>query len=1166
MRSAYQQIPQQYAKLKELVLDINDFLKEEENYAQFDPNIRAAILDTQNTTDIPFYIKKLPQVELIKNVRQSIQIIASDFQNEDYTKFVQMIFHLQNFWTVIESYLLAENTMCLSPEFNSKMLSLINFLVQCNQVFRDELNNISIKPQKILKSPQTQHANIDTRKWHDYQEKVNVLLQILPNENKLKPYIKNLERLIAFIIKLKEKGVLKSNLITTVLDFIESFNNVTQASIKEILQEYAILSENEINEILNHVNHFWESFLPICDEIEIDLGLTMGYFTQRLNPIFNFCNLLHVEFNQDYTDSCYPFTQKRLTRIRHAIEQTNSLLTEQNQRKQKLNEFNNLIKDFIHGKNFNLEKIVELHQFIELLNCESSLKNDFHHLIDAEIESFSKQFSPDQMESLQLDQLLNKYKLHEASLEDAQLLLSKLEHPKFAEKGQNLYLEMSNEYDELIKVFPTTLEKIEKGQLKNNDIKHLFVMINIFSVLKADLVEKSELVKSAVKNQIKNIEKLQELLDQFETSKLSEQNFYQLLSYIDFLDCDLELKKKYKKQITDLDHKRKNSSFLRLVSDFGLGLFAEVTVPFSEIRILVQNKITALQAITPENINSSLSKSNNKTVTNDLSIDFLEVINFGNKIQWINLQERVEFELNENEKRVETLQSIESYQEQRYQELKKSLVSYKEPIKRFDAIGERRQEESSSRKKYLTDFVKGSISKSTFFMSSIYSTAKNIFSKFKSFFFHKDPIENLDNLEIVRKETTPNTSLDSHKKIEVSPYKELNLIEENILWFFEKMVDPVYHPKLKEALTKHQTLELTGNMPYFYMQSAEIINIFILFRKVLLSYSHWDMLQLSLAVSNLNAETKVVFRSILQDSTLVKSSLYFQQIIKPTLSNSYQLIANLKSEDNFDASLPQVFHTIHHTLELIAQNKKLDLKPFIEFLKRLGDNLNKTNKSLNEDLQKIYCSINRLTQFVEKVLNNQKNFLVEVLFNLVDLSHQLRQLSTSITGLLIKDDFPYLKELGDIMKNLQDILVLFHNNISQFESAGLHPDIIKSLKDCVEGAEKVVRQLSPIRFQQERILLEIGEIKSTLYKCGSDRILQNELTNIFLLLTNESDQKFIDQKTLDSIETRLHEIKLQNKESYSYGCFGFFSRYNPFVKSQDRYQNSCTNKQRIKMV
>lgn len=1163
MHSSYKQITQQYSRLKELVLDVNHILQEPENYAQFDPRIKDVILDSPNSNQAPSYIKQLPQVQLIKSLRESINLIANDFQADDYTKFFKILYHLQNFWAVAKSYMLAEDTLCLSPEFNSKMLSLINIIIQSNQIFRDELSNISTKPQ-FLFDTQKKDTHDDTRKWHYYHKKIIALLKLLPDENKLKPYIKNLERLVMFIINLKEQGILKSNIIVSVFDSIESFNNASRTSIKEILQEYAIFSEQEIHELLDRINHFWASFLPICDETEINMGLTMGYLTHRLKPVFNFCNLLEDEFNQGQREGSYPFTEIRLTRIRHGIKQTELLLSEQNQHKQKLNSFNNLIEEVLNNQDVDVNKIVSLHQFIELLNCDLSLKKDFHELVDKEVESRSNQLTPKQMDSLQFNQLLNKYKTHEASLEEAQLLFSKLQETDVEIPAQNYYLEMSNEYAEYSKNFTETLEKIEKGQLSNKDTKHLLVMINIFEILNTDAVEKSELVKTAVNKQIKNTEKLQEFLNLFEAGHLPEQDFYQLLCYVDLLDCDTSIKEKYKKQITDLDYKRKNSGYLRLAADFALGLFTEVTVPFSEISSFIQNKITSLNTVIEESTNPSLNSNsaNKPNVLNSLANHILKPIaSINKKIEWIKLKKRVKFELNENERQVESLQSIYAYQTERYKQLENSLNSYKPPEKKVDVIEPPTHIAPFSLKNYLSNLIKSVIANVISYISSFYSTAKSTWAYFKSLFSHKTSKTNIDEFEIIRKETNTHIKEQPIKRIETYPYKQLNFVEENISWFFEKLVNPIYYTSLKKALKNHQSIQLTEDMPYFYRQGAEIINIYILLRKVLLSYTHWDMLQLTLAVSNLNAENKVILKTILEDSTLTQSSHFYDKVIKPTLSDSYQIIANLKSEDNIETSLPQVIHTVHNAIASISKNQPLNLKPLLEFLKRVGDNLRKQEKPLNEDLSKLYCSINKLTQFVEKVLNHQQNLIVEVLFSLADLSHQFRQLSSSITGLLIKDQFPYVKELSVAMKNLQDILLLLQDNIKQFKDAGLNPTITNSLTNCVEGTNKLISQLTPIKFQQERILLEIGQIKSQMSKLSPNIILKNELDNIHQLLTTESDQKFINEKILDSIETRLNEIKMKINESHRHTWFGLFSKHIPFTNSKNINQNSYTHKQ-----
>lgn len=1144
MRTTYQQITSSYAILSELVLDIHNFLQDSKNYDQFDPNIKACILGTQVMSPDIAYIEQLPQVKLLKNIRESFRVVANDFQSNNILK---ILLDTRKFKSIVELYLHAEETISLSPEFNSKMLSLFNFLIQNNQDIYEELHSILQKPPLIFKDNHNHDDNIDTKKWHYYHDRITNLLQILPNNHKLKPYINYLEHILAFIIKIKEKGILRPNIITNVLNFFESINNISHTSIKEILREYAIVSEKEINEILTHVNYFWASFLPLCDEIEIDLGLKTGYLTEHLNPALKFCNMTEVEFNHNDTGSAYPFTELRLNRIKQSIEQTNIHLAEELKRKQKLSDFNANLIDWIDNKNASLQKLISFHQYIDLLNLEASRKIAFHQLLDKEIKNLSK-VEKDQLASTELEQLISKYKLRTASLEETQTLLTKLQESDDEQKT-NIYVQMLNEYIELRANLPTFLQKIEKGKLSNNDLKHLLIMCNVFAD-EAD--EQSTQVKTAINNQINNLEKFQKLLILFEKDQLPKKVSPPLYTYIDFLDCDASIKKKYKKQIVDLDHKSKNSGYLRLAADFVLGLFTEVTVPFSEIQIHIQNKIHSLHKVAAESLTTQASSSNSLNTTIDSIKNFISEITFSDLREWYNLTDQVELDIKENANNVATLQSIKTYQENRVQELKHKLQSHIEPIK-IEVILKEPTQQPFTWRDYLKDFTQFIITKSTSLVTTIYSKTKSAYNYVKSFFTHEPSNNPVDNLEIVRVEKTPPTSVQEPEKIEVEPDNKLDYVEKNIELFFEKIVDPKYHSKLRDALNSHQILNNLDNEPYFYKQSADIINLYILFRKVLLSYSNWDMLQFSLAAAKLNVERKVL-HSILEQSTLAQSFDYFQQIINPILTRSYQTVTNIKNEENIETSLPRVIHNLHHAIALIANNRKLNLTPLVEFLKRVGD---KTNQSQSEDLQKVYSSINKLINFVEKVVNNQQNFLVEVLFSLADLSHHIRQLSNSITGLLLKDNFPYIQELSEVMQDFQYILLALQNDTYQIQAAGLHPDLITSLTDCIQSTNKLVSQLTPLKFKQEKLLLEIDQLKFRLLSCGNDRILHHELENMHLLLTTESDQKFIDQEVLNTIETRLNEIKEQRKETYSQGCFSFFGKWNnPFVSHESPQVNS----------
>lgn len=1118
MQSSNQQIKPQYAKLKELVSDINRILQEPNHYEQFDPVIKNAILGISHASNID----QLPQVKLLKDIREKFKGLNEAFQNDDIINLTSHSFELKS---IVQYYLLAESTISLSPEFNCKLVTLASFLMKYNQEIRKELNSILQTPQAIFKDNHDEHANIDSKTWHYYHDKVINLLQVLPHDHKLKPYITNLENLLAFIIKLKEEGILRSNLITTILDFVESFNTISHTTIKQIIQDYATLSEKEIRELLIHINHFWESFLPICDEIEIDFGLRSGFLTSHLERVFAYCNTMEVEFDHTGIGSVYPFTQARLARIRHNIDETDKLLSTQQKDQLKLKELNDYLTHFeLHGQH-NLNALISLHPSIELLTCEASDKATLHKVIDQIVEEKSAKIplSTRSSETITLSHLINKYKLHEITDEEAELLLIKLQE-LYVEETDNYFWDMYGEYAQFTNNIPGITEKITKGLLVNKDINHLFIMIHLFSSQEISITQ-IESIKTSIHGLIENLEEFKTLLNLFESSQLPEQDFYQLLSCIDLLDCDAGLKEKYKKQLVDLDYKRKNSGNLRLLVDFALGFFTEITVPFLEIRNQLEEKIATLQELATNGHQSHLSQQPTFGKVNFLS-NFSKLLD--NKTEWNQLRQQTVVDLKKNQDTLQSLQSIKAYKEERYQKLANSLSTYQAPPKEPLNIKEPVAKPLTWRE-YLSDFVKGFLAKSTLLISSVYRKAKSAFSYMTNFFTKKSPQVNIQNDVPMVQKNVASESLPANNKLK-SPYKELNVAEENILWLLEKLLDPMYLPSLKDALNKHQLLQVNANMPLFYRQSAEIMNVFILFRKVLLSYSHWDMLQFVLAVSDLHAGNKAIFYSILDNAGLRESYTRFQQTIELTRSTINQMNDDFNTTEVFQTPSSQVIRQVHHSLEIIANNRELNLQPFIKFLKRRVDN---TNEGQKEHLQKIYASINKMTQFLEKALNNQQNFLIEALFSLADLCHQYRTLSSSTTELLLKNNFPYVKELSEVMKNLQATLLLFQQHIHQLRESGLNPDIVTSLTNCLENSEKIISQYTPIKLQQKHILLLIDQILS---KCGHNLNLQEKMDEIKSRLITE------DEERLHLLEKDLLKIQEQINQPTARRHFGFFPR------------------------
>lgn len=1142
MCSIFQTKEQDYLHLKKAVDDFNKLLQDKTNYDQFDSRIRTAIL-SENDDSIPNYIYNLPQVRLIKTLRRNIDSFAKDFAAKDYTKAVKLLMDVWNSIEILEDYRLAKQTICFSPEFNTKVLSFVRLLIDSRHIFQKEITKISYKPLEFFKNVSSTPLNDNNISWYHYLEKIRALLHVMSDSNKLKPYVQNLERLITFIINLKEKGVLKSNFITTFLDFVESFNKLSETTLKEIMKEYAIFTEQEIKKFIQQGREFWSAFLPICDEVEINAGLKGGYLTERLNPLFKFCNILDKEFDNGDSTTVYPFTQARLTRINHSVQQTEELLKKEQEHIDKLCKLEKLVNNILEGNHIDTETLNDLHEFVALLNCDDSYKTSFHQLINNDLAVIAKKVSEQGYFQLQYQALLSKYKSHEASLKEAQALFFMPQMSVFTETPQDDYMTLLNEYTEFKDNTEAYFKKIANGLLPAKDIMHLTIMINIFETFEEDRDKKLASVKEEINKQVTKLHELQTSLTLFTKSELPDCELFVLLSNLDLLDCDESIKEKYKKQIADLDDKRKNGGRLRSVKDFLFGLVSERTVPFDEINCHVRDKIALLNRIIEK---SDISEEESQDIyireIPDLpneTIDMFVPNAIIDQSNWLKLKEQVRSDLHKNQCLELVLESAHAYQKERLETLKGALLSYQAPdtprvVKPPETL------ERITYKKTILELIKKAVSSLTNFFTYGYSSAKAIINKVRSVFKSNEELQN--QIPIIRQDD-PNPSLLKSETIDISPYYELNFIEDNLSLALRRIINPAYHETLEHALHAHKRLPLTDDMPYFYREGAEIVNIYILFRKCILSFSLEDMLRLSVALGNLNAENQFLLKFSLENiTTFNETSSYFKIIVAPFLSKIYKTAANLIPKADIKTHSIQ---TIHQALLSMKANTNLDLHPMIIFLNSVGEKYKADGKPLDADLMKIYSSINKLTHFAENMLNNQKNIVIEALFHLSDLIHQFRQISASVTSLLIRDEFPYLKELSTMMQSLLILLDIYKANIIQLQADGLHPSMINALQTCVNLGEHVAKQFTPLKFKQARLLLQTEAIKSSLFKYSPDRIYKKELDNIRLLLTNPSDEKLIDDKQLDSVNKRLNEIEESLKKSSIHNWLSSFSNWQP---------------------